>query len=294
MNPQVFATRVWRAELAQRPLATFSQAGYRDSLLRRAAPGALLCFVGTKNKNTQQGKQGKLIAIAEFGVEPVDAESILLELAGEVPLADSSYKDGKFRWPYALCLIRAWQFDEFLPIEAVIGRQLKSSATPGAEELSPDEAQQVLNLPRHELVLPQISAIVAMTGSVWAVGSDLPTVGLPPFMGGFAVNRTARNASVYVFRFGETDIFKVGWANDVGARLRDVNSHVPTEVTGAAWKLFLARQFDDPSQAYQAEQEFLRGPMSGFRTIGERVRVTAEQLRSHWLKMFADPSRSWS
>lgn len=280
---QIFATRVWGADLDRWPLATFGKAGHRDSLLRRAQEQSYICFVGTNNTNTSIENRGKILALAEFSREPVDAESILIELNGQLPLpADNFDADGRFKWPFALCLTRAWKIDPPVSLRSVLGRQLTMNATPGAEELSPDEVERVLRLPVTEVVLPELSAIRALRLQEGMEGGDAQSIGLPPHVGGFHVTRERKKASVYILRFGETDVFKLGWASNVQQRLHDINNHIPHEILNLSWKLFLVKDVDDQFTAFRIEQSMFNGIFRQFRTVGERLRCAPNKLRDLW------------
>ena len=122
---QVFATRVFGANLKNWPLVTFGKKGYRDSLLKRSHPGDLICLVATNGSEVEKVSRGKLLAVCEFGREPIDAESALLEINGQRPLKSADMDEaGTFRWPFALPILRAWRFDPLRNIKEVIGRQL--------------------------------------------------------------------------------------------------------------------------------------------------------------------------
>jgi hypothetical protein len=288
---QVFATRVWGAGLERWPLVTFGKRGYRDSLLSKAKSGALICLVATKGSRVKEEDRGKLLAICEFGRQPVDAETVLLEVRKQYVLnADNYHKDGSFRWPFALPVLRAWKFDKPQDIKSVIGRQLKQSATPGAELFNPEEASRVLALARTPVQLPSINILDALSyngeehRTKLSTGENLgkPTLGSIPSIGGYYVTLEKKTAFLYVFRFEDTDIFKVGWSFDVNQRLEDINRHIPTEYLQMRWKISQAKRMNDQFHAYMAEQEFLTKYVLPYRTEGELIKVDPDKLRLIW------------
>jgi len=110
-----------------------------------------------------------------------------------------------------------------------------------------------------------------------------PTRGPEPVWGETLVRRPEPplGASVYVFRFGERDVWKIGWATDVASRLADVNRHVPYEVLGERWVKVHACPCVTAAKAYDAEQRLLaalRTPSS----IGERVHCPPDALQRAW------------
>lgn len=279
---QVFATRTWGAHIERWPLITFGKKGYRDSLLNRAQQGDLICLVATNNTNTAAADRGRLLAVCEFGRDPIDAESVLWELNKREPLRRSHYNsDGTFKWPFALPILRAWRFTPAEKIQDVLGRQLKQSATPGAELLSAREASKILALPKDQIDINSslIKALKKKNEEPHDIKNSraAPT----PSVGGYYITREKRPASVYVFRFETSDIFKIGWAFDVAQRLGDINKHIPDEYLQMKWTLFAAQRFKDQFSAYGVEQEFLRA-LSRFRTSGERIKIDAKAFRKHW------------
>lgn len=109
-----------------------------------------------------------------------------------------------------------------------------------------------------------------------------PTLGPRPTS--FVVT-TSRNSDkpswVYIFRFADTAVWKVGHAVDLQARLADVNRHIPVELDGRSWVLFAWARLETAEIAYDREQAIL-SEMSLYRTRGERVRCTRDQVTAVW------------
>jgi hypothetical protein len=90
-----------------------------------------------------------------------------------------------------------------------------------------------------------------------------------------------QSAFTYVLRFGSRDIWKIGHAVDVQARLTEVNKHVPYEVLGERWSVTEQEQCPSETDAYQMEQRVLtalRTPSS----VGERVCCSRRELDAAW------------
>lgn len=109
-----------------------------------------------------------------------------------------------------------------------------------------------------------------------------PTTGPRPTAYTATVVRTITDRSyAYAFRFGKTDLWKIGHAQDVDARLVEVNRHVPVELLGLSWSIFARHACADSVAAHQLEQQ-LFGELSDCRTQGERVQCSRERLVVAW------------
>lgn len=149
---QVFATRVWGFEPGLWPVASFGSDGICANLIRRSQPGDLLVFVGTRGPPTQEHEQGNILGYCAFGRDIVDTLTVL---DPDTIRPDSYDQRGRFRWPRAMVMTRAWRIDAApLPdLVDTIGRQLPRMATTYAVPLGGPEAEQVLKLPAREVVL---------------------------------------------------------------------------------------------------------------------------------------------
>lgn len=86
-----------------------------------------------------------------------------------------------------------------------------------------------------------------------------PTRGPAPQAWSRMVDRDVSGpASTYVMRFGQSSVWKIGYAANVTARLAELNRHVPTELLGCRWMLVLERRWPDSASAYQMEQRLYR------------------------------------
>jgi hypothetical protein len=89
-------------------------------------------------------------------------------------------------------------------------------------------------------------------------------------------------ATTYAFRFGERNVWKIGHAQDLQARLLDVNKHVPHEVLGERWSIIWQQHCRNQNEAYEMEQRLLT-LLAERRTEGERVQCTEDELRAAWI-----------
>ena len=97
-----------------------------------------------------------------------------------------------------------------------------------------------------------------------------------------------KEASTYAYRFGNMNVWKVGWAHDAAGRLEDLNKHVPSEVLddqrwGGGW----TQKWASATQAYEMERRVL-GSFPDEAKYGERVHCTAEALEAAWRKAWKD------
>lgn len=114
------------------------------------------------------------------------------------------------------------------------------------------------------------------------VSESGPTTGpRPSSWSGVVVRDVAQDAFTYAFRFGNRDLWKIGHATDVRARLSEVNKHVPHEVLGERWRQVLLQRWPNEVDAYNMEQHVL-GTLRGPSSVGERVSCTRGKLESVW------------
>jgi hypothetical protein len=159
--------------------------------------------------------------------------------------------------------------------------------------LDPDRWQKIydnlINWPDEELIrgqsLRRMHLVRVSSMGSREVASSIPgaaTTGPKPTSWSGTIERDADQESfTYVFRFGRRDVWKIGHAVDVSARLAEVNKHVPDEVIGEKWTLVLTHKWPNQLAAYEMEQRvlrLLRTPSS----VGERVSCTLKQLEAVW------------
>ncbi len=95
-------------------------------------------------------------------------------------------------------------------------------------------------------------------------------------------------ASTYLFRFGESHIWKIGFAAHVETRLLEVNRHIPVELLHQRWVLIRSRPWGSSELAYQMEQRVL-ADFGLSRTVYERVDCSEEEMLKVWVAAMQSP-----
>lgn len=277
----IFITRVWGFDPENWPVIPFIKDGHRDKLLRESSPGDLIVFVATKGDPTLEELRGRLLGMAEIGREAVDT----LDVIGDGPHEPWAYNEkGQFRWPKAIPMLKAWRFKPQPMLLDVIDRQLPRSATSQGVLLSANDADAVRNLKKTEVVEIKKTETLKQAQLLGkALSASGQTTGPKPssWTGetGRDVNRTS---FTYAFRFGDTDIWKIGHTIDVEKRLKEVNLHIPSEVIPCQWVSRYAQRWGSEPDAHAMEQRVLEA-LEKKRTEGERVKCTERELLSAWL-----------
>ena len=200
----------------------FGLKGNRDNLLRDSKPGDRIVFVGTLSDPTPVSMRGRLLGMAEIGRHAVDTMEVIAEDARSENDFD---ENGQSRWPKAIQMIKAWRFEPQPMLLDILTAQLPYHATSQAILLSSDDAAAIIELRATEVDLPKASLLDQ------ALRSGRPTTGPSPTSWASSTGRDVnRKAFTYAFRFGKTDIWKIGHAVNVKERLKQVNQHVPSEM----------------------------------------------------------------
>jgi len=263
----VFAKRCYEFDPVRCPVADFGIDGNRDTLISSWGPGDLLVFVGTQGEPTPVRERGRLLGVVEFAPIPVATEDFVDRSALR---AHDLNPDGTFARPKALPILRAWRFDDpRLKLIDVLKEQLTYEATERAVLLDADDAATALALPKTEIVLPHTEDRPRLLGLAAAFAK--PTTGPRPSDWLGEMSRSAAEAAyTYAMRFGSRDLWKIGHAQDLAARLQDINKHVPHEILGEKWNLVMQQKWHSSLGAYEMEQRVLAG-LQTHRTEGERV-----------------------
>ncbi len=157
--------------------------------------------------------------------------------------------------------------------------------------LSLDGARRLVNRRRHPNDVGGVAEALTDAGPDPLANIDLPdadaspegpTLGPVPISWTGTVTRELAGAGwVYSARFGNRDIWKIGQTNDVRNRLAELNKHIPHEVLGERWTVFLTHELATTALAYAMEQRVLAG-LATHRTVGERVQCSEAQLVHIW------------
>ncbi len=281
---QIFATRVWGFVPERWPVIGFGLEGNRDALVAASQPGDLVLFVGTETINTAPEDRGRLLGLAEIGrTFPVDT----LEAVDPTILRPEHYDEQKqIRWPKALAMLRAWKFENPRVLD-VLATPLTYEAAGRAVLLDAADTRAVLALDKVEVavrVYPAVERLRALSEALQGA-----TTGPRPSSWAGESGRDASEAAfTYAFQFGQRNVWKIGHAKDVAARLADVGKHVPHEVLRENWHTALQHRWATEGKAYDMEQrvlELLRTP----ECVGERVLCSRKQLESAWQRALVPP-----
>jgi hypothetical protein len=293
-KPSVFATYVHGAQISNEsaklqewPLVTFTQKGYRDSLVKRSRDGDLIIFVATKGHETVDCNKGRILYVAQFNRKQIETESYLKSLYGSDPLDETCYNEkGNFRWPVALGLDKFWRVDEPPFVTDFIGRNLKQSSRSGAEKLSEDESEKILNLKLTEI---DISFLNKKNDSDKRHKIVPAKSGLLPSVSGFEVAKEIIQAEVYLIRFAKRNIWKVGWAFKAEQRILDINKHIPSELTSENWSIVRTFRCENQFEAYYREQYIFSEIKSrNINIINERFQLSEQITLNYWAMFNAD------
>lgn len=277
---KIFVTRVWGFDPENWPLVTFNLEGNRDKLLKQSAPGDRIVFVGTLREPTPDAMRGRLLGMAEIGRIPIDTEDFLAERAKRKQDFDQA---GQFRWPKAVPMVSAWRFEPSPMLLDVVEEQLPYHATPQAVALSAKDAEAIIALDTVAVKLPDLEVLNKQRLLRNALDQANPTTGLRPTTSSHQVIRNAeRPACTYAFRFGNTNVWKIGHTVNVTERLKQVNWHIPSEVIQEKWQAVFRQAWKSETEAYEMEQRVL-GALASYRTQGERAQCSEQELRNAWI-----------
>ena len=147
------------------------------------------------------------------------------------------------------------------------------------EEAVERESLRVLEISSPNRVEPTASRQSAIDDAIDQPG---PTTGPRPSSWTGIVSRDATQASfTYAFQLGNRDLWKIGHATDVRARLTEINKHVPHEVIGEQWRLALQQEWATEVDAYNMEQRVLEALRTST-SVAERVACSRQRLERTW------------
>jgi len=92
-----------------------------------------------------------------------------------------------------------------------------------------------------------------------------------------------RNAVVYVARWGETNLWKIGTTVNTERRIKEFNQYIPyAEIASLdIWTLIMAKEFSTQQIAYEIEQKILQdSTLKQFNTHGERFSCNFSVIQS--------------
>lgn len=266
-----------------RPIITFSQPGNRDALLRQAQPGEVVVFVGTRGEDTAENNRGMVLGAAEIGNKSVKSEDVV-DLS-TVPA--HHFESGRYRWPEAIPMLRAWRFDPVRPSSEVLIDGLRSDAQVRAVPLSSRDEAAVRDLNWIDVVLSDTDERIRQRrlGGAFAARQSRPGPVVGP--GSHEVQRVAPDrAWTYAMRFGNSAIWKIGRTSNLEGRLAEMNTHIPIELLDQQWNIARTHEWLSAEEAQAMEQVVLQN-LSDKRTHGERARCSEAELDRAWIDAVA-------
>lgn len=166
------------------------------------------------------------------------------------------------------------------------------SLTPGGQlaSLTIEQARAIVRIrgqATRKSQTPDLIESEAAAGSSMPLRQLRPTTGPIPSSWTEVVSRSVDGpASTYLMKFGQRDIWKIGYAASLADRLADLNRHVPHEVLGEKWRLCRSQAWPNSILAYQMEQALL-GALTRKRTIGERLRCDETEVTALWSRLIS-------
>lgn len=260
------------------PIITFSSAGYRDSLLRRANPGDEIVYIATNGPETDPPERGLILGAAEIG----NKSARTIDLIDPAILRAEHFVDGLYRWPEAIPMLRAWRFVPPPEASEILSKPLGPAGQKGAVRLSPEDEAAIRSLQWEEVALVPTHEVQRQAAVSAARTMLRSRPGPVPSAGKHEVVRTPKTTAwTYAFRFGTSHIWKIGRTADLSARLKAISAHVPEEILEANWNIALQQPWPSEQLAQDMEQAILR-VLSGRRTVGERVQISESELIKAW------------
>ena len=275
----VYLTKVWGFGEPCGPLQ-FGTEGWRKRARAELQPGDLVILVGTKGEPTDEAEQGRVLGMME------PTTQVVLSMDFDFPKWPHDFNDeGKYRWPYGLLNLRAWEIPVRPPLEEISTRPFGMDAASGIVALSDDEAAKVMQLDRKEIKLLQpIRARVQVEGEEAARRRAAP----PP-----TTTRTGvmhlRRAPAYTYAMaieGALRVaFKIGWAFDIQTRQRQFNLYALPQLDGLRYQIRFQHLWGTARAAFNMEQVILR-QFDGDRHPANReviLGVRYEVLEAAWI-----------
>lgn len=230
-------------------------------------PDDYVLSIGTTGLETPKHEQGKLLALMKIGPELIATrDAVSADFYSE---SVATYGE---KWPFAFPIKSAERFTPtILRTDALprIGeKNLYRTLARHYVELTPSEVQSVLSLARVTEQNLYSSPRSAFASRMRKAGAGAP----PPASGTRLLSHNSGPAVTYLMELTGTAIFhvseqviraeghrifKIGFSNDHLRRLKEMNAHLPCEIS-LHWHLLTTQLHDDEINAYALEQEIFR------------------------------------
>jgi len=248
----MFLTKAWGFSIPCGPLQ-FGRSGWRDRARSLLSEGDLVVVVGTKEFPTAPQDQGRLLGIMQPTTEPV------LSLDFPIQTFPHDFNEGgEYKWPYGLINRRAWTLLDHPLLQEVSSRHFNFDAAAGIVRLDNDEADRVLRIRRQEIEVLMPIAVVARTEGYEAARRR----NAPPPTTTRAGVMHVRSSPAYTYVMevsgAPTSAFKIGWAFNYEARMRQFNLYALPEIGGLSYRVRLFHLWETARLAFKLERALLR------------------------------------
>lgn len=227
-NARAFFTLAWGFSPYEFPLWGFSTRGAANTFISQYRAGDWLVIVGTQSEPTGRAEQGRILGMLQVssGSKVYDLDAIIKEVNG--PKDPQLYdENGIFKWRHGFLLTKAVRFDdppvftELFPDYKRDGRQEAASAVP----LSDAMWQTIQGFPHSAISLPDIPEIKeAQDFEQNKMESQRLRTWSKSGHRSASEHDLAAPHDVYLFVQSGLGV-KVGYSNDVGRRLEEINAY---------------------------------------------------------------------
>lgn len=250
---KLYMKKTWGYDNPSGPLQ-FSERGRMMTARDTLHPEDRVVIVGTQEVPTAPEDQGRLLALMEVTHQTVSSLDFYVLADIEPHFLD---ENGNYRWPFGLQVNRAWQFDDPKPLLTDVStRRFGRLGVLGITELTGDEADRIMKLPRHEIPVRGLTGQRAGAGAGKAGRS-----GPPPSTTRAGVTHL-RQASAYTYAMridgANEPAFKIGWAFDVKLRAAQFNRASLPGLGGLKYTPDLDQYWPTAREAFRMEQALLR------------------------------------
>ncbi len=256
----VWMTKVWGFGEPVGPLQ-FSTEGWRRRAREQLQPGDTVALVGTMGPETRIDEQNRILGLMEPTIEPVMALDYL-----KADREEDFNERGDYKWPFGLLNRAAWRFDEpRVRLADISGRAFAMDSAQGIVALTPDEAAQVLKLPRTPAALAQ-----SITETARIEGDDVARRrSAPPPTTTRVGTMHMRRAAAFTYALALTAPglgarppthlgYKIGWAFDWKGRMRSFNHASMPALGGLTYAPAMKNLWPTAMEAFRMEQVVLR------------------------------------
>ena len=261
-----------------------------------------MLYIGTTGKQTKEEERDRLLGLVKVDSTHVFTQNLVEPQKWASHLADN---DGQPKWPYGLPITEAWEFvDSPLPEEKAVLPRLRNDhldmkMAVNYEQLTPEEQERVLALPRNRVAKIYSSAEIETARARQTLRANLraggSSPGPTPITGSRTVGWKVQPAKFYCMELEgglafevagisrsvkETRrIYKLGWAIDPDLRRRALNFSMPN-MNSLGWKVVFTQAAATQLDAYKIEQVVL-AKLKSKKLVGKEEMVCCTLTEVH-------------